>query len=79
MGKRRTKNVNNLEAASKHGTPFDSFEEYRRQKGCVNKVAYHSEEYAYSVAQDVMSTRKEKNIAPYKCKYCEDFHIGHRY
>ena len=47
-------------------------------KGCTSKQTYYSKEQAASVALCVRATRQER-VYEYECKYCGDWHIGHRW
>jgi uncharacterized membrane protein YgcG len=52
--------------------------EQQIEKGCTSKQIYYSESQAHAVALTIRSTRGV-NVYPYACKYCENWHIGHRY
>lgn len=47
-------------------------------KGCTSKQTYYSEAQAASVALMVRATRGEHAVYEYGCKYCANWHVGHR-
>lgn len=46
-------------------------------RSCLQKVKYHTKDSAKKTAKAMRLKFKEKNIKPYRCKYCPFWHVGH--
>jgi hypothetical protein len=78
MGRRRTKSVNtdlsNVREFKFRNHLFGDAEE----KGCTGKYTYYNEKDAADAAL-MVRVRGEKNVYPYICVWCQNWHIGHKY
>lgn len=48
------------------------------EKACTSKETYYSYKQANEQALYLRAYLNLKGIYPYKCHYCENWHIGHR-
>lgn len=47
-----------------------------RAAGCEGKVRYHSYIDAQSVADRIAERSHRRRVHPYRCRFCNGFHIG---
>ena len=46
------------------------------ERGCTSKVAFVSRREARSISNH--GRRQDGSLAPYHCRYCGSWHLGHR-
>lgn len=82
MGKRRTINKDMEESSLPLGgalLPDPLKFKTAEEKGCLSKETYYSQEQADGVALNIRASGQDKNVYPYACQFCSNYHIGHQY
>ena len=75
MGKRRIKKPKTAEPIVNY-QPITSIDP--AIKACTSKTTYYSLEQAQEAAL-MARVNGSKNIYEYACRYCDNWHIGHRF
>lgn len=48
-----------------------------RARSCDTKTQYASEAKAMQVAEAIKKSDRASNCAPYACRFCQKWHVGH--
>lgn len=53
--------------------------ERQRERECLRKVAYYSEEAADHKAESLIRQLGNERYQSYRCRFCGNWHVGRRY
>lgn len=50
----------------------------KREAGCAKKVRYQTRKEAKKASKTVKELHRITGLHPYRCEFCEQWHLGHR-